>query len=247
MAPSASSSILQSPLLNLNTVQKALDQSTNRTERINLLSAKIHILSNKSIPSSSNSLRQSTSSTTVSPPSATDPENHVKDRIVELERAVILLRARLELSQALMSVVPVRKVEAEAELTTVEGECKRWSKRWTKRQRASRTVAWPSITTGAEDREAEETASGHTKGSHLDTTDNEGVDREGVPEPLEVEEAAETEGSEIGDEELRLRRAIVSLRIKALAELVTVEEALGRDGRARRWTDLIRDLEAAPR
>ena len=254
MTALSSLTILQSPLLNLTTVQRTLDRCTDPNEGINLLSAKIHILSHPTGASSSSSTQQTSSSTTSGPSSTSTAENDVRLRIEELERAVALLQARLELTQALMGVLPARTIEAEAELTSIEGECKRRAKRWTKHRRLSSSVAGPSINTRAADLTAEATrAAGATVDIKVEPKALAGTEMK-VDRVDEDEAAGNSRTGPLGglmipivsDEETHLRSQVMDLRIMALKELVRVEVALRRNGRAKRWTELIRDLDREP-
>ena len=88
--------ILSSPLLNLNVIEKALASAKDPAERVPLLSAKVHLLSNPSEHSQTEP----------------GPSRHADDQA--------LLEARLDLTRAQMAVRPPQLVEAEVHLSLIE-------------------------------------------------------------------------------------------------------------------------------
>ena len=178
--------ILQSPFLSLPLINKSLaNPSLPPTESIQLLSAKIHLLTNTSVDPPQ------------SEPSASASSSRLKAENGPMEE----LDTRLELARVYCGMTPRRWMEAESELTVIEGKCKKWIKR---------TRRTPEEHTASEAR--------------LETSESKGDEKED-DEPPWVDQ---------------IRR----IRVKALKELIQVEEALGRAGRAKRWRQLVSTLEA---
>ncbi|ORX37284.1 hypothetical protein BD324DRAFT_625542 [Kockovaella imperatae] len=198
MSVTRGTSILGSPFLNLTVIDKALLTCTDLSERIKLLSAKIHVLS-----------RDANIGINRSSPS--EPGTMKGYGVWEETR---LMRTRLELARALMTM-PGRMAEAESEITTVLSDCKRCSKMLPHSRTRTRKVAGDLATV-------------HPDGAVVDD----------YAQPAKSEDELPTGNPALGD-----LNHIQRVRLEALRLLVDVEEALGREGRTKRWRDLIGQLE----
>lgn len=189
--------ILSSPLLNVTFLNKLLSSPTlPHDERIQLLSAKLHLISNNQGGSSK--------------------ETDGSRVLEELELRLELARAHLD--NKLPGFVP-----AESELTIVERRCKAICKR-------AKRIESIGDQTGH--------GNGDIGGAEADVT------RTGIT----AEESGTVEDEPVRSEVLGARdtppaKDVLSLRIRALEMLNEVEDGLGREGRAKRWKDLIKQLQ----
>lgn len=189
--------ILSSPLLNVAFLNKLLSSPTlPHDERIQLLSAKLHLISNNQGGSS-----QETDGSRV---------------LQELELRLELARAHLD--DRLPGFVP-----AEAELTIVERRCKAISKR-------AKRIESISDQTGLG---VGDIGGAGANGARTGVTGKE--DGTVGDEPVRSEVLGARDTSPAQD--------VLSLRIRALEMLSEVEDGLGREGRAKRWKNLIKQLQ----
>ena len=213
-AASASSSILNSQFLNLATVDQTLTTTSDPVESINLLSAKLHVLTRT--PPAGIALDSPSTSTRTSSLQSNDTQATRR-----LNDDIQVLRVRLDLARAFMNV-PGRMIEAEAEITTALGECKRLLKRYSRPRHNDRG---PYQVEKAEPRESNESIESRTSSD----------------QPAERGNDASRDGGEYAEGLEYVKR----LRTEGLRMLVEVEEALGRDGRAQRWRNLLEELTRA--
>lgn len=189
--------ILSSPLLNVAFLNKLLSSPTlPHDQRVQLLSAKLHLISNNQGGSSK--------------------ETDGSRVLEELELRLELARAHLD--NKLPGLVP-----AEAELTIVERRCKAISKRAKRMESISDQTAPGNGDIGGA--EADDARTGITA-KESGTVEDE-------PVTSEV----------LGARDMPPAKDVLSLRIRALEMLREVEEGLGREGRAKRWKDLIKQLQ----
>jgi len=196
--------IFSSPFLNLSVINSLLSSTSNPpipVQRIQLLSATLHLLTNP--PSISAS----------SPSSSTGVERG-RTRASELENPTEVMRVRLDLAKAHLALEVPDLRTAEVELTGIEGAAEGVMKRLRGRRKDR----------GEEGRggEGDEGGEGGREGGEGGESGS-GINVEGKDPPWLAE--------------------MGRLRVEALRVLVGVEEGLGRDGRVRRWRELIGKLE----
>ncbi|CAK9780525.1 unnamed protein product [Cutaneotrichosporon oleaginosum] len=133
-------SILASPFLTLNVVDTALDAETNPTVRVQLLSAKVHLLEtareterasteDADHPADAAGSPAAPAAAAAAAGPSPSPSPSPSLRLARVPDPTPLLSARILLADAYLALVPPNLVAAEAVCGAVEDECKRLMKR----------------------------------------------------------------------------------------------------------------------